>query len=109
MKYICLIIFTLAIQSVYAQPKSELPFLEHLMNNGYYSEVVHLIDNDSVSYNREQQDSINYYKGWACYSLKNLEQSTNSLTKVGNASSFYLKSHFFAGYNQIFLGNYIGA
>jgi TM2 domain-containing membrane protein YozV len=109
MKYIYLIVFTLSVQSVCAQLKSDLPFLEHLMSKGNFNEVIHLIDKDSLKYNRQQQDSIHYYKGWACYSLKNLEQSTIALTKVGITSPFYLKSQFFAGYNQIFLGNYTEA
>jgi len=93
----------------FAQNKSELPFIEHLINKGYYNEVIRLIDSDSLKYSQGQQDSVNYYKGWAHYSLKNLEQSTSSLLKVGKASSFYLKSRFFAGYNQIFLENYDNA
>jgi len=109
MKYISLVIFILLVRVGFAQNKSELPFIEHLINKGYYNEVIHLIDRDSLNYRPGQQDSLNYYKGWAHYSLKNLEQSTKSLLKVGNESPFYLKSHFFAGYNQTFLENYAEA
>jgi TM2 domain-containing membrane protein YozV len=109
MKYVCFVVFILTVCIGFAQTKSELLFIEHLMNKGYYNEVIHLIDSDSLKYGKQQQDSINYYKGWAHYSLKNLGQSTISLLKVGKESSFYLKSRFFAGYNQIFLENYIEA
>jgi TM2 domain-containing membrane protein YozV len=109
MKYVCLLIFILLVRAGFAQNKSELLFIEHLINKGYYNEVIHLIDRDSLNQKQEQQDSVNYYKGWAHYSLKNLEQSTTSLLKVGKESSFYLKSRFFAGYNQIFLENYTEA
>lgn len=109
MKYFCLVVFILTIRMGFAQNKSELPFIEHLINKGYYNEVIHLIDSDSLKYGQVQQDSLNYYKGWAHYSLKNLEQSTKSLLNVGKGSSFYLKSRFFAGYNQIFLENYTEA
>jgi len=109
MKYICLAVFIFMVHMGLAQNKCELPFIEHLTNKGYYTEVIHLIDRDSLNYEQIQQDSLNYYKGWAHYSLKNLEQSTVSLLNVSKASSFYLKSRFFAGYNQIFLENYAEA
>ncbi|OFX53031.1 MAG: hypothetical protein A2066_15110 [Bacteroidetes bacterium GWB2_41_8] len=93
----------------FAQSKSELPFIEHLINKGYYGEVIHLIDKDSLNQEQGLRDSLNYFKGWAHYSLKNLEQSSTSFLKVGKGSPFYLKSRFFAGYNQIFLENYTEA
>ncbi len=106
MKFKFLIVFIVTIHVGYAQNKSELPFIEHLINKGFYIEAIHLADNDSLSYLEEQRDSLNYYRGWAHYSLKNLELSTQSLLRVGQSSPFYLKSRFFAGYNQIFLDNY---
>jgi tetratricopeptide (TPR) repeat protein len=106
MKYISLLIFILLAHLGFAQNNSELPFIVHLINKGYYNEVIHLIDRDSLYYTPDQKDSLNYYKGWAHYSLKNLDQSTKSLLKVRKESSFYLKSQFFAGYNQTFLGNF---
>jgi TM2 domain-containing membrane protein YozV len=89
-----------------AQKDSELPFIEHLINKGLYKEVIHVISKSKFNYNKYQNDSLEYFNGWAHYSLKNLDQSTVSFLKVGTESSFYLKSRFFAGYNQIYLGNY---
>ncbi len=109
MKFFCFVVFILMVRIGFAQNRSDLPFIEHLINKGYYNEVIHLIDRDSLILGKSRQDSINYYKGWAHYSLKNLDQSTTSLSKVGKESPFYLKSRFFAGYNQIFLGNYAEA
>ena len=109
MKYICLVVFILIVNLGFAQNKNELPFIEHLINKGYYNEAIHLIDKDSLNCRQDKQDSLYFYKGWAHYSLKNLEQSTISLLKVGEQSSFYLKSRLFAGYNQIFLENYAEA
>ncbi len=106
MKYIYLVVFILTVSMGFSQDKSELPFIEHLISKGYYNEVIHLIDSDSLDYGQGHQDSLNYYKGWAHYLLKNLELSTISLLNVGEESSFYLKTRFFAGYNQIFLENY---
>jgi hypothetical protein len=105
-KYISLLAFLFVFHAGIAQNASELPFIEHLINKGNYTEVLHLIDNKSFNYNQGQQDSIYYYNGWAHYSLKNLEQSTSSFLNVGTQSSFYLKSRFFAGYSQIYLKNY---
>ena len=109
MKYICLVVFVSLVHFGSAQNKGELPFIEHLINKGYYHEAILLTERDSLNYRPDQLDSINYFKGWAHYSLKNLEQSTVSLLKVGKESPFYLKSRFFAGYNQTFLQNYAEA
>ncbi len=108
MKHILLIVFVFTIKTVPAQVGSGIPFISHLINKGYYKEAVFLIDRDryKCKYGEQQQDSINYFYGWAHYSLKNLGQSTLALLKVGEDSPFYLKSRFFAGYNQIFIGDY---
>ena len=106
MRYIFLLALSFIVRSGLAQIQNELTFVEHLINKGYFKEALHLIDNDHFNYTPNQRDSLCYYKGWAHYSLKNLEQSTHSLLDVGEHSPFYYKSRFFAGYNQIFLGNY---
>lgn len=106
MRYLALFVFVLIFQSGFGQHKNELPFIRHLIDKGYYKEAIYLIDRDTLNYGKQQQDSINYFRGWASYSLKNLRQSTQSLLRVGKESPFYLKSHFFAGYNQIYLENY---
>lgn len=106
MKYLIIIISILIFKTGFAQVDSEVPFIKHLVDRGYYKEAIHLIDKNSFNYTESQLDSINYFKGWAHYSLKNLDESTQSLLKVGNESAFYWKSHFFAGYNQIYLKNY---
>ena len=109
MRYTVLFTLVLITLAGFAQNKNELPFIEHLINKGYYKEAISLIDKNSSKYTTVQQDSISYFRGWAEYSLKNLQQSTLSLLKVGKGSVFHLKSCFFAGYNQIFLENYTDA
>lgn len=109
MKYLELIIFIFTVQTGLSQVKSEIPFIQHLINKGYYKEAIYLIERDTLDYGKQQQDSLDYFHGWAHYSLKNLKQSTLSLLEVGMESSFYRKSHFFAGYNQIYLENYLEA
>ncbi len=106
MKYLVFFIFVFLFQTGLSQVKNEIPFIHHLINKGYYQEAIYLIEGNAITYNKPQQDSLNYYHGWAYYSLKRLEESTASLLKVGGNSPFYRKSHFFAGYNQIYLGNY---
>jgi len=109
MRYLFIVVFILIARIGICQQKNELPFIEHLINKGYYKEVIRLTDNYSFLKEQGRQDSLNYYRGWAFYSLKNLELSTLSLLNVGKESPFYLKSRFFAGYNQIFLANYVEA
>jgi tetratricopeptide (TPR) repeat protein len=106
MRYFVLIFFILTVQTGLSQVKSEIPFIGHLIDKGYFKEAIYLIDRDTLIYGKQQQDSLHYFCGWAHYSLKNLEQSTHSLLEVGIESPFYWKSHFFAGYNQIYLENY---
>ncbi len=108
-RYPVIIIFLLIVQFGVAQDNSEIPFISHLINKGYYKEAIFLINRDTSKYEKQQLDSLNYYKGWANYSLKNLEESTLSLLNVGSESPFYKKAHFFAAYNQIYLGNYFEA
>jgi len=109
MKYLVFIVFVLTFQNGFSQNKSEIPFIQHLINQEFYKEAIYLIDRTTYDYEKQQQDSLNFFYGWAYYSLKRLEQSTNSLLQVGKDSPFYRKSHFFAGYNQIYLENYAEA
>ncbi len=109
MKFIGLIICIFAVQNLFGQVKSEIPFISHLINKEYYKEAILLIERNTLNYEKQQQDSLNYFLGWAHYSLKNLDESTLSFLEVGNESPFYWKSHFFAGYNQIYLQNYMKA
>ena len=109
MRYFGFLIFIFIFQTITGQVQNELPFIRHLVNKGYYKEAIFLIDKNTFNYQLKQQDSLNYYQGWAHYSLKNLEQSTRSFLEVRKQSPFYYKSHFFAGYNQLFLENYLNA
>jgi TM2 domain-containing membrane protein YozV len=51
-------------------------------------------------------DSINYYKAWSKYCLKDLENSADDFTKVSIQSSFYSKSKLFASYNLAHISEY---
>ncbi|MBN1985221.1 MAG: hypothetical protein JW761_02895 [Prolixibacteraceae bacterium] len=106
MRYFGIVVFLVTVQTSFSQVEGEIPFIRHLINKGYYNEAVYLINQNTFYSKQDQQDSIHYLHGWAHYSLKNLEQSTLSFLKVQKESPFYLKSHFFAGYNQTHLGNY---
>ncbi len=109
MRYPLLIIFLLIVRLGFAQDNSEIPFIRHLVNKGYYKEAIFLIDRDTLFHEKQQNDSLNYYRGWSYYSLRDLEESTLSLLRVGKESPFYKKSYFFAGYNQVYLENYSSA
>ncbi len=104
-----LFLFVLKISISAAQNSYELKFINYLINKGDYNEVLFLAGKSFSKLNPEQLDSLNYFKGWAHYSVKNLELSTVSLLQVSKSSPFYPKSRFFAGYNQIYLGNYAEA
>jgi hypothetical protein len=104
--FVCIVGVVCLCSSVTAQTKIDLKFVEHLINRGNYKEAIFEIDAYPTAAGLSAQDSLNYFKGWANYSLKNLEESTQSLLKVSDSSPLHSKSAFFAGYNQAFLGNY---
>jgi TM2 domain-containing membrane protein YozV len=91
--------------SIYAgaQNIGEARFMEHLINRGDYREVIFISDMANFKPRGKALDSVNYFVGFAHYSLKELGKSTASFLKVGSSSCFYHKSHFFAAYNQIHL------
>jgi hypothetical protein len=105
-KYILIFLLIISFSS-FGQTKEDLSFIQYLVNKGYYKEAVFLIDKtESVKFDTEQRDSLNYYCGWANYCLKELDESTFYLLKVSGSSPFYNKSRYFAGYNQIYCKNY---
>lgn len=106
MRYWIVGVFILISVAGKAQAEREISFIQHLVNKGMYKEAIFLIEREAKNYHSQQRDSLNYFKGWACYSLKRLPESTQAFLQVGEASPFYHKSYFFASYNQAFLGNY---
>ncbi|MDA3879453.1 MAG: hypothetical protein PF436_03605 [Prolixibacteraceae bacterium] len=92
--------------SGFAQEKYSSAFIDYLVSKGSYHEALFLIDKEIQSSKSSYIDSLNYYKGWAHYSLKELDYSSESLLKVSLSSEFYHKSQFFAAYNQTYLGDY---
>jgi len=104
--FVCMVAMVCFYSEGTAQTSTDLKFVEHLINRGNYKEAIFEIDRYPAAVGLSVQDSLNYFKGWANYSLKNLEESTKSLLKVSDNSPLYSKSAFFAGYNQAFLGNY---
>jgi TM2 domain-containing membrane protein YozV len=88
-----------------SQKVCDLKFINHLVNTASYDEALFLLNSqECISY--QNNDSINYLRGWCLYSLKNLKSSSENLLKVTVASSFYLKSRFFAAYNYAHTGLY---
>lgn len=108
MRLVAIVILVITGYFGFSQGRSELLFVEHLLNKGNFKECIFLLK-DTAKFSKIQSDSVNYFKGWANYSLKNLEESTQSFLKVNPESPFYNKSKFFAGYNQAFLGKYSDA
>ena len=85
--------------------KSDLKFINHLVDAGDFKEALYLLEKDN-GLSMQMKDSINYLKGWCLYSLKDLLPSSENLIKVSPGSEFYLKSRFFAAYNYSHLGLY---
>lgn len=82
----------------------EFAFVNHLIYSKFYDEALIEINTNSVLLNN--LDSANYLKGWTLYMIKDLDNSTLSLLKVSRNHPTYIKSRFFASYNQVFIGKY---
>jgi TM2 domain-containing membrane protein YozV len=85
--------------------KCDLKFIDHLIDRGDFKEALYLLDSTDCLSDR-LNDSVNYMRGWSLYSLKQLSSSSENLIKVTPGSEFYLKSHFFAAYNNTYTGDY---
>ena len=106
MKFLFGMILLTLVLGLKAQNEINTPFIQHLVNRGDYREALFLLNKVGEDQAENYSDSIHYLKGWAHYSLKELTPSTASFLKVNANSNYYLKSHFFAGYNQIHLSDY---
>jgi hypothetical protein len=82
-----------------------LKFIDHLVNKGCYKEALFLLDSGECSL-IHQNDSINFLRGWSLHSLNQPDLSSGNFLKITTASSFYLKSHFYAAYNLAQTGYY---
>ncbi len=107
MRYWFTTLFVIGMIAGFGQKSPDDGFIEHLINRGYYKEVVHLLDETGYkNLSPALQDSLNYMKGWSLYSLKELNRSAKILNRVTPPSPFYHKSRFFAAYNHAHLANY---
>jgi hypothetical protein len=80
-------------------------FIEHLVMSGNYRDALYLI-NKADSAGKALSDELSYFRGWSYYSIKELDKSATSFLKVSNESKYYLKSYFFAAYDNAHIGNY---
>jgi len=109
MKYLCILCFFLTIGNVYSQDFcNDLMFVSHLINTGQYDEAAFCLHKtiNQKNLNQSTLDSINYLSGWAAYNQKKLDTSAFYLLNVSINSQYYYKSHFFAGYDYCYLGDY---
>jgi len=86
----------------------DLRFINHLLRTGYFEEALFLLDSSDCS-SFQINDSVNYLRGWSYFSLNMPVSSSESLLKIGPASSLYLKSHFYAAFNYAQTGDIIKA
>jgi hypothetical protein len=102
-----IIVFFLPYINSFSQnkPDCDLKFISHLVNTGCFKEALYLLDSGECS-SIYMNDSIHYLRGWSLYSLNQPVASSESLLKITPASSFYLKSHFYAAYNYAQSANF---
>lgn len=85
----------------------ELRFVSYLIDNAEYRDALFIINHlPAEEAEGLQKDSLNYYAGWAFYSLKKLDSSAYWFSKVSPESVFYLQSKFYEAFDYIYLGKY---
>jgi hypothetical protein len=85
------------------QDTCDLCFAEHLVNTGAFREALFVLDSTACP-SDSSAGKANYLRGWSYYSLKQLDLSSEFLLKVPVSSVYYAKSHYFAAYNSMHLG-----
>lgn len=85
--------------------RANIEFTQYLISSQKYDDAIFLINSLDLHNlkNTGIVDSLNFFKGWAMYNIKDLDSSSNYLLKVTPNSSFYLKSRFFSTYNYLYL------
>lgn len=101
---IAMLFFSFQASAQYALSR-ELDFIQHLINQEAYRDAIYYINRDfRHSYPMPVRDSLNYFKGWSQYALKDLNPSAESLLQVSSDSPLFFKSRFFAAYNYSHVG-----
>lgn len=113
MKIKLLLLYFFIAQSIFSQhslSETDFPFIEYLISREEYDAALKLLNHiDEKDQTITFSDSLNYLKGWAYYSKKQLDQSTEFLNKVSSTSAYYSKSRLFSSYNKIHLKEYNNA
>lgn len=94
-------------QQPYNRQHNDVSFMYHLINNEDYKDAIALYN--YLPYNqfsKMEKDSLNYFKGWSFYKLKQLDSSAIFLEKVTEKSNLYAKSVFFSVLNRAGLEQY---
>ena len=77
-------------------------FIDYLIGNGMEQDAVTILSSGKYF----ASDTLQYLKGWANYSAKNLAQASAAFDKVPKGSPFYDKSLFFNVISNAHLGRY---
>lgn len=85
--------------------KDDLAFVDFLVQKGSYREAIFVLNKmPHESFSQTRLDSLNYFKGWAYYSVKELDSSSVCLGLVSQGAVMYSKSSLFSAYNRMHLG-----
>lgn len=94
----------------YSNTEKLLQFGKHLVTSNQYEEAEVFFNSiDSSKFNFHELNEFYYLRGWNYYQVKELELSLRFFVKVDSESNYYLKSRFFAAYNNVYTHNYNSA
>lgn len=83
--------------------RSDIRFLEHLVELEEYDEALLAIDNYQGNYKKlSRKDTLNYFRGKIHYYQKNLVPSIRYFESVSRQSSFWIESRFLAYYQKAY-------
>jgi TM2 domain-containing membrane protein YozV len=82
----------------------EWDFVRFLIDKENYHQVLTLLNKYSTL-SAGSADSLNFYRGWTLYNLKELEQSNDAFTKVSSSSALHIRSGLFGAWNYAYQKN----
>ena len=76
----------------------ELNFINYLVANALYDDALFMLyklEESPAQLNREQLDSIHYYKGWLNYFSQEFDMAIEELAKVDSSSGLFTRAVFY--------------
>lgn len=82
-------------------------FILHLNDLKNYNEGIYFIDQAIADASPAQKDTLNYFKGYFYYQLKEIDSSVNSFENVSSSNpTYFAQSKLLSSFQHAYAGNY---